>query len=85
MEESMFQRRVDRTAVVKDARIILCRDVPAVVECIVINVTNLGACLEVAETSEIPNSFDLTFDSARSFRRCRVIWKAENTIGISFE
>jgi hypothetical protein len=86
MEVRMLERRqVDRTSTLKSAKIILFFEIPALVECTVINLTNEGACVEVADSCNIAESFELTFDSARSFRKCRLIWKSEDKVGVSFK
>src|SRR5436190_16161119 len=83
MERRMQERRqVQRTRVLKGAKILLNHHA-SVIDCTVRNLTNLGACLQVATPLGIPESFDLSFD-AQSCRRCRVVWRNENKLGISF-
>jgi hypothetical protein len=77
------RRQLGRTHVLKGALIVLDHSAPPVV-CTAHNLTNLGACLQVAPSVEIPDLFYLSFDSFRSTRRCRVIWRTENRLGISF-
>jgi hypothetical protein len=77
------KRRVQRTRVLKDAKIIL-NNRSSLFDCTVINLTNLGSCVYLPSSARIPNSFALSFDRARSSRRCRVIWRTESKLGISF-
>jgi hypothetical protein len=77
------RRRVQRTRVLKDATIIL-HESSSVFDCTVLNITNLGICVEVPSSAGIPNAFVLTFDRARTSRQCRVIWKSDNRLGVSF-
>jgi hypothetical protein len=77
------RRRVQRTRVLKDATIIL-HDCSSVFDCTVLNITNLGVCVEVPSSVGIPNAFALSFDRARTSRQCRVIWKSDNRLGVSF-
>jgi hypothetical protein len=77
------RRRVQRTRVLKDATIIL-HDCSSVFHCTVLNITNLGVCVEVPSTVGIPNAFVLSFDRARTCRQCRMIWKSDNRLGVSF-
>ena len=77
------RRRVRRTRVLKDATIIL-HDCSSVFDCTVLNITNLGVCVEVSSSAGIPNVFVLTFDRARTSRQCHVIWKSDNRLGVSF-
>jgi hypothetical protein len=77
------KRRVQRSRVVKDVKIIL-NDGSSLFHCPVLNLTNLDSCVYVKSSVDIPNSFALSFDRARSSRRCRVIWRIENKLGVSF-
>ena len=54
------RRRVQRTRVLKDATIIL-HDCSSVFDCTVLNITNLGVCVEVPSSVAIPNAFALSF------------------------
>ena len=78
------RRRVQRTRVVKGAKIIL-NNHSSLFDCTVLNLTNLGLSLHVPSTLGIPNSFAVSFDHVRSSRRCRVIWRTEHKLGVSFE
>ena len=77
------KRQPRRTRVFKGAKLIL-NNRSSLFDCTVFNLTNVGACLCFQSTAGIPNSFGLTFDSARSIRQCQVIWRTENKIGVSF-
>jgi len=77
------KRRVQRTRVLKRAQVIL-DDGSSLSDCTVRNLTNVGACVHLSCPSNIPDSFDLSFDFGHSSRRCRVIWRAESTLGILF-
>ena len=78
------RRRVQRTRVLKAARII-CDQHSSAIDCTVLNLTNVGACLRVASSLDVSTGFDLTFDSAHSSRKCRVVWRNEDELGVSFE
>jgi hypothetical protein len=80
MEE---RRRVQRTRVLKGAKIIL-KGRSSALDCTVCNLTNVGACLHLGSPLGIPNAFDLTFDSARSNRSCQVIWRNKDMLGVAF-
>ena len=77
------RRRVRRTRVLKGATIIL-DDCSSIVDCTVLNITNFGVCVQVPSSAGIPNVFVLSFDRARTRRQCRVIWKSDNMLGVSF-
>lgn len=78
------RRRVQRTRVLKGVMIIFSQRA-LTVNCVVRNLTNLGACLHVARTTSIPAAFELTFDDGRSSRMCRVIWRRGDRLGVTFE
>jgi hypothetical protein len=77
------RRQPPRTRVLKAAKVIF-NEHRSVIDCTVRNLSNSGACLQVSSPVGFPESFDLSFDSFRSVRRCQVRWRAENKIGVSF-
>jgi hypothetical protein len=77
------RRRVQRTRVLKVANIIL-NNRSSLFDCTVTNMTNLGSCVCLPSSIGIPNSFALSFDRARSSRPCRVVWRTESKLGVSF-
>ena len=81
MEE---RRKVRRTRVLKDAKIVV-NGHSLGVDCVVHNLTNSGACLHVMRTNEVPANFLLTFDGGRTRRACRRVWSREGRLGASFE
>ena len=81
--EKMEHRRVQRTRVLKQAKIIL-NGHSSLLDCSVRNLTNLGASLQIASALGIPQHFEITFDWARSSRPCRVIWRTYNQLGVEF-
>jgi hypothetical protein len=78
------KRHIARTRVLKAAKI-AWDHCSSVIECNVYNLTNAGACLEFWTSSTLPEFFDLSFDSFRSRRRCRVLWRNENRAGVAFQ
>jgi len=78
------RRAVQRTKVLRNAKIILDHRAP-VVSCTVKNLSSRGACLSVASTYRLPDTFDLTFEHGRSRRVCRVIWRTYDKMGVAFD
>lgn len=76
------RRRIHRKRVFKAAK--LFGDACGA-DCVVWDISTLGARLVLASTAAIPGTFDLSFDSARTLRACRVIWRSPMEIGIQFE
>jgi hypothetical protein len=57
----------------------------AVIDCLVRNVSESGALLQVVSPLGIPSSFDLSIDGERTPRPCRVMWRKERQIGVAFQ
>jgi hypothetical protein len=79
----MEHRRVQRTRVLKGAKIILSGH-SSLFDCRVRNLTNAGACLQIASPIGIPQLFEITFDCGRSSRPCRLIWQTNDQLGVEF-
>jgi hypothetical protein len=84
MAEEDDRRRLKRTRVLRNAKIIVPRRSP-VISCTVQNITGGGACLKLAHTFGVPDTFELTFEHGRTRRSCRVIWRTSDKLGIQFE
>jgi hypothetical protein len=78
------RRRVQRTRVLRNAKIIVPRR-SAVIHCTVQNITSIGACLKLANTFGVPDNFELTFELGRTRRPCRVVWRTDDQLGVAFE
>jgi hypothetical protein len=74
------RRSSPRTKTLKGAQIFW--PAGSAVKCIVRNLSETGAKIEVH--SPVPAIFDLDFDSDRSRRSCRVVWRKEPMIGVRF-
>ncbi len=48
------------------------------------NLSETGACLEVATVLAIPNDFTLSIPGDHIKRACRVAWKRDKRIGVTF-
>jgi hypothetical protein len=78
------RRSMGRTRILHNAEIVIDRRAAAKVQCTLQNLTNTGACLTLASTYQVPDTFDLTFDKGRSRRPCRVKWRTDTRLGVSF-
>jgi hypothetical protein len=79
------RRGVGRTRIRHDAEIVVVRRVAEKLPCTLHNLTSTGACLTLASTDKVPDTFELTFDRGRSRRPCRVKWRTGDRVGVSFE
>ncbi len=55
------------------------------IDCIVRNISETGAGLEVVSPLFIPDRFTLFVPSDQFKRRCRIVWRKEKRIGIAFD
>ncbi len=78
------RRAVQRTVVLRNAKIILGPR-SSIVSCTLKDLTSHGACLSVASTYLLPDTFELTFEHGRSRRACRVMWRTHDKLGVSFD
>lgn len=75
-------RHTPRHRVLKGAFIATGEKAPKL-ECTVRNISDTGAAIQVSTTFGLPQTFDLIVDGAR--HRCRVMWRTDTKIGVSFE
>jgi hypothetical protein len=55
------------------------------IECLVCNVSQSGAAIEIKGTICIPEVFNLTIDSERiNNKNCRVVWRKYQRLGVIF-
>jgi hypothetical protein len=56
----------------------------ATIECRVRNLSEIGACLEVASQVGIPDEFMLVVEHEQLKKKCRVIWRKPDRLGVEF-
>ena len=76
------RRKVTRTHVQKRAK--LLTEEPLPIDCVVLDLTNSGAGIRVQNLSALRDALNLTFDSGRSHRSCRVVWRIADRLGVEF-
>lgn len=54
------------------------------IDCLVRNLSDTGAALEVENQVGIPPAFELVISADHFIRHCQVIWRREKRIGIVF-
>lgn len=55
------------------------------IDCVVRNLSETGAALSVQSPVGIPPEFNLIVAADNLNRRCQVVWRKENRIGIRFK
>jgi len=77
------RRHVQRTRALKAGKILL-NDRRSVIDCVVRNFSEAGACLQVASIVGVPPIFDLQIEGEAKPHACEAVWHAQNRIGIVF-
>jgi PilZ domain len=72
-----------RRRTLKPAKIVFDRR-NCVIDCMVRNVSAAGACLELPSTVGVPDRFDLMVATETYPRHCRVAWKDDTRVGVTF-
>ena len=55
-----------------------------VIDCTVRNLSAAGACLVLPSTVGVPDRFDLVIAAEAYPRSCRVAWKDDTRVGVTF-
>jgi hypothetical protein len=76
------RRSIKRTQMHRPAKIWAGQ--PATLDCVVHDLTNCGAGLEVPASVRLPPYFTLFFESVRFGRTCEVKWRTPGRIGVAF-
>jgi c-di-GMP-binding flagellar brake protein YcgR len=82
MHEMLQRRRYVRTKLVKAAKIFFGRC--EAIDCVVVDLSVGGVGIKASNVAAIPDEFDLSFDSARTLRPCRIAWRSETAVGAAF-
>jgi hypothetical protein len=75
-------RKFERTRMQKNARILLKEY--SKIDCVVRDLTNTGAGIQLPKMLDLPETLDLTFDRGRSIRSCRLVWRSLDRLGVKF-
>jgi hypothetical protein len=81
----MIERRsVGRTTISKSALLYFDARI-GVFTCRVHDITNCGAGIRLQDLDVLPLEFEMTFDNFHNIRKCRVIWRNGDLVGIAFQ
>jgi len=84
MLQTMEKRQTPiRPRTLKGARIVFNQGF-STIDCVVRNLTQGGARLQIESTSGLPDQFTLIFDSDRRECTCSVRWRKGNALGVQF-
>lgn len=76
------RRKTPRLRTLKGGSILF--GVAPAVDCVIRNLSQDGAALDVANPFSIPDEFALLIKPERVKRNCRVVWRSETLIGVQF-
>ena len=76
------QRLQPRVGVSKVAKISL--ENGTIIDCVVVNRSSGGICVEVDSPTRIPDSFALTTSADDVSRACRVVWRLGKRLGLKW-
>ena len=54
------------------------------IECLVCNLSESGAAIEIRGAIGVPESFNLTVNSEAINKNCRVVWRKYQRLGVTF-
>ncbi len=54
-------------------------------DCLVRNLSDQGACLEISSTTGIPATFSMSFKVEKSEQTCSLIWRSKDHLGVAFK
>ena len=72
------RHRVARTATISD------QAGPSPIPCVILDVSESGARLDVHAAATVPQRFRLLIDIDGSERLCEVVWRRQNSVGVRF-
>jgi hypothetical protein len=78
------RRSIGRTKVPKGA-LIFFSERSSVRSCGVTNITNIGAGIRTQDMVALPLNFEFSFDNFHTVRKCRLIWRDGDFVGVAFE
>lgn len=64
---------------------IVCGDGKSTLFCLVRDISDLGAKLEMSNVAAVPERFGLRINGKEGLYRAKVIWRNANDLGIAFE
>ena len=76
------RRKYPRLRVLKSAKLVLAKS--TFFDCVVRDLTNGGARLEIPNAIDLPKEFEAAFGSGSSIRPCRLVWRTISAAGLEF-
>jgi len=81
----MVERRtIARTTISKNA-LLFFDEQRGVFACHVRDITNGGAGIQLQDLNILPLNFEVTFDNFHNIRRCPIVWRRGDFVGVRFQ
>ena len=74
------RRKRPRLRVFKSAKLVLGKS--SVFDCVVRDLTDVGARIEIPNAIDLPKKLGMTFDGGRLIRTCRLVWRKLTGAGV---
>ena len=84
-DDDLFERRSKGRTVINRGALIFFEGRPGVHSCCVRDVTNDGAGIRLSGLNIVPSEFGVSFDNFRTMRLCRLAWRDDDFVGVTFE
>lgn len=78
------RRSIGRTRIAKGA-LLFFDGRPGVRSCGITDITNVGAGIRPQDLTAVPLNFELSFDNFHTARKCRLVWRDGDFLGVAFE
>jgi hypothetical protein len=80
-----IEKRVLGRTVISKGALLFYSAKRGVFGCEVRDITNVGAQVRLTGPSILPPNFELSFDNFRTIRKCRLVWRRDDLVGMAFE
>jgi len=85
LHQGRVERRALRRTIINRHALVFFTGQTGVRGCCVRDVTNQGAGIRLNGLNVLPLDFDLSFDNFRTIRRCRLIWREGDFVGVALD
>jgi hypothetical protein len=76
------RRKRPRLRVLKSAKLVFAKS--STFDCVVRDLTDVGARIEIPNAIDLPEKLGMTFDGGRFTRACRLVWRKLARSGVEF-
>jgi hypothetical protein len=80
-QQRLYPRQKPDGRLSKTAKIVSAPNAP-VIDCILVDYSAGGACLQLQKYADLPARFELIYGTTR--KRCRLVWKRAMRVGVAF-